>query len=411
MGNLTEVQLDDFIEAMQENNIRVNLKSVPTAWTASKTFAELFDIMAEEDEVLKAAVELDKMIYEAETLDEAAYGSSPYWSEFKTALEEAIVALSTDAEETGEGAALYENARVKLLNAYLKVTGKTLLDGELELTAEKQEDGTFEVSAKLNGEHKDATFDYSWKHNGSTEKTVTVNGSDLYKINLTITGTGNYYGTMTASLSVPDAPEFDVEEGKDTIKVTVKEQNAKLNTPATEGYVIELFHSGEKVHSQEIKKARTVTFDGLESETEYTVKVNSYNAVGRSDIVEETVTTLAVEDGETDQDTEGIPGDDDNQDTEGVPGDDDNQSGDNNVENDEAIDNETDVDAETDVDKETEVEAETDMETDAETEHKEEANANIESDVPQTGDEMNLGFMIVLMCGSLAVAGVILRKN
>ena len=63
------------------------------------------------------------------------------------------------------------------------------------------------------------------------------------------------------------------------------------------------------------------------------------------------------------------------------------------------------------IDKETDVEAETDMETDAETEPKEEANANIESDVPQTGDEMNLGFMIVLMCGSLAVAGIALRKN
>ena len=86
MCNLSEVLLDAFLDGMQENNIRVNLKSVPTAWTASKTFSELFEIMAEEDEAFKAIIALDDLIYDAESLDEAEYGTNKHWVAFKKAL-------------------------------------------------------------------------------------------------------------------------------------------------------------------------------------------------------------------------------------------------------------------------------------------------------------------------------------
>lgn len=111
MANLTEVQLDRLLDSMQDNNIRVNLKSIPTPWTAGKTFEELFDIMAEEDEVLKAAIALDKMIYTAEALDEETYGSSEHWEAFQTVLAEAIVALSTPAVSSCV-AQLYQNGEL-----------------------------------------------------------------------------------------------------------------------------------------------------------------------------------------------------------------------------------------------------------------------------------------------------------
>lgn len=286
MGNLTEVQLDDFIDAMQENNIRVNLKSIPTAWTAGKTFAELFDIMAEEDETLKTAIALDEMIYEAEALDEATYGNSPYWNEFRQTLEDAITALSTDAEESGEGAALYIHAREALLDVYLKVTGKTVLAGDLELLLEALGDGNYKVSARLNGEQTDAAFDYSWKPGGSTDASIVVAGEDLYKVNLEIKGKGSYYGEMSARLNVPEAPRIETEAVENGIAVKLPAYDKVLNTPDVLGYVAELYLNDELVSTKETDTAQTLTFDGLIAETEYVVKVYAYNVVGRSDIVE-----------------------------------------------------------------------------------------------------------------------------
>ncbi|MBQ8564057.1 MAG: DUF3783 domain-containing protein, partial [Firmicutes bacterium] len=50
MGNLSDAQMDLLLGAMDDNNIYVALKSIPTAWTAGKTFVEFFEIMAEESE-------------------------------------------------------------------------------------------------------------------------------------------------------------------------------------------------------------------------------------------------------------------------------------------------------------------------------------------------------------------------
>ena len=295
MGNLSEVQLDGLLNAMAEENIKVELKSIPTAWTAGKTFSELFEIMAEENETLKAAVALDQMIYTAEELDEATYGSSPYWSEFQEVLAEALIALQTDAEETGEGAALYLNARQSLEEMYLKVTGKVLLEGELELVCQEQEDGTYKVSAKLNGEIENPTFSYTWKPADSSEEasaeSIVVKAEELYKVKLKITGTGNCYGELEAKLYVPSAPVYEVSSTKNSVSVLLTDNEKTLNTLETLGYVVELYLDGTKVHSQDVSSAQQIVFNGLTAQTEYVVKVNAYNAVGRSDIVESTIVT------------------------------------------------------------------------------------------------------------------------
>lgn len=305
MANLTEVQLDKLLDSMQENNIRVNLKSLPTVWTASKTFEELFDIMAEEDEVLKAAIALDKMIYTAESLDEAVYGGSEYWDAFQTALADAIVALSTDAEETGEGAALYDNARLALLDAYLKVTGKLLLEGDLALTAEDLGDGTYKLSASLEG-MEDAAFTYSWTvglTEVSTEATATVAAADLYKVKLTITGTGSSYGTLTEQFYIPAAPDYTVTASDDSATVAFAEAEDAFNTPAVSGYVVEVSREGEVIATVESDSA-VVTIDGLMPETEYTVTAYVVNIIGRSDMVTKPFATTAAVEEETQAPTE-----------------------------------------------------------------------------------------------------------
>jgi len=397
MGNLTEVQLDEFIEGMQENNIRVNLKSVPTAWTAGKTFAELFDIMAEEDEVMKAAVALDEMIYEAESLDEEVYGNNPYWNEFKATLADAIVALSTDAEESGEGAALYLNARDALLNMYLKVSGKNVLIGDLELILEKQDDGTYRVSAKLNGEHENAEFDYSWKPTGSTETHIILPADQLYKVNLEIKGTGKYYGELTAKLNVPEIPSFTTDATDKTITVKINENEGKLNTPATKGFVAQLYFGGELIESQEIEEIDSITFDDLIEKTEYVVKVYSYNVIGRSDIIESSVVTAEAE-LETGPNQEETPEQEETLEKE------------ENPKKEENLDQEKEPELEDDVPEDEELENEDNVEQEEENKYPEDGeNTEIEDEVDEvakTGDSSNLllwvTIMVITAAGSFA---------
>ena len=300
MGNMSDVQLDLLLEAMDENNIFVDLKSIPTAWTASKTFAELFDIMAEENEVMQEAVALDKMIYAAEQLDEATYSNSEYWDELQKEIQEAHVALSTDAEESPEGADLYRNARLELEKVYLLVTGKEVLDGELELLLEKQSDGSYKVTAQLHSTMKNHSFSYNWEPASSAEEAAAdyliVKESDLYKVSLDITGTQQSYGTMSATFYVPDQPKYEISATQNAIRVEMKDLEAKLNMPAVQGYVAELYLGEELIVSQNVTDGNEIVFENLLEKTEYTLKVNSYNVIGRSDIVEDTVVTLEKED-------------------------------------------------------------------------------------------------------------------
>ncbi len=312
MGNMSDVQLDLLLEAMDENNIFVDLKSIPTAWTASKTFAELFDIMAEENEVMQEAVALDKMIYAAEQLDEATYGNSEYWEELQKELQEALIALSTDAEESPEGADLYRNARLELERVYLLVTGKQVLDGELEILLEKQSDGNYKVTAQLHSTIENHSFSYNWEPASSAEEAAAdyliVKESDLYKVSLDITGTQQSYGTMSATFYVPDQPEYEISATQNSIRVELKEQGEKLNMPVVQGYVAEIYLGEELVASEQIlvndesissrhkADATEIVFENLSEGTEYTLKLNAFNVIGRSDIVEDTVATLDKED-------------------------------------------------------------------------------------------------------------------
>ncbi|MBQ8562552.1 MAG: DUF3783 domain-containing protein [Firmicutes bacterium] len=295
IGNLSGAQLNTLLTVMDKHNIYIPLKSVPTTWTAGKTFVELFEIMAEESEALQEAVALDKMIYTAKALDEATYGETEHWAALQEEIAKALTALATDAEETGEGAALYRNARLALEEIYLLITGKTVLEGDLVLTLTEQEDGTYKVTAHIDGELDNPTFTYNWEPASSSEEAAAdhliVAKKDIYKVSLDITGTGSFYGKMSASLNVPAAPQFSVSAGTNSISVSLKAEDAVLNTPAAEGYVAELYLNGELMQSQEVTSAKSLVFTGLNEGTEYVLKLNSYNIVGRSNIVEEAVKT------------------------------------------------------------------------------------------------------------------------
>ena len=71
-------------------------------------------------------------------------------------------------------------------------------------------------------------------------------------------------------------------------KVVVEET---MNMPAIKKYMVALYQDGKLLEEKELAEAGTVTFDGLESRTTYTVEVYAVNAVGYSDYVDMEVTT------------------------------------------------------------------------------------------------------------------------
>lgn len=294
IGNLSDIQLEDLMDAMMKNNIRVNLKSVPTAWTASKTFAELFDIMAEESETFQAIFALDGLIYDAEELTEEKYGSSQHWDAFQKALEQANAAMQLEEDELEDkgGAEYLYEIYDTLLEQYLLVTEKTLLEGELELILEENEDGSYDISARINGA-EDSTFSYAWMYTSTTTGTVLENvpADDLYKVKLEVNGTGKYYGELTASLKVPADPIFTLSAEETAVSVALEEIPAAVNMPEPKGYVAQIYQNGTLIEKKETAEAGTLTFDGLTKETEYTVEVYAYNEVGRGNILTETITT------------------------------------------------------------------------------------------------------------------------
>ena len=288
MGNLTETQMDDFLDGMSAQNIRVNLKSVPTAWTAGKTFSELFAIMAKEDEAFKAILALDSMIYDAEQLDESTYSQKAGWNDFQKALAAANAILQGEEEREAKE---YLAACEKLKQAYLTVTGKTALTGELALSLSKQEDGKYQISAALENGPEGAQFSYVWQNNATGQKLDNWSADALRQVKLTITGTGNFYGTLSATLSVPSDPVYRTSASTSSITVEVDAVPKTRNMPAVTNYVVQLYQGEKLVAEKNSAQAGSFTFSDLSRNTSYTVKLYAENPVGRGNVLTADVTT------------------------------------------------------------------------------------------------------------------------
>ena len=288
MGNLTETQMDDFLDGMSKQNIRVNLKSVPTAWTAGKTFSELFAIMAKEDEAFKAILALDSMIYDAEQLNEQTYSQKAGWNDFQKALADANAILQGEEEREAKE---YLAACEKLKKAYLTVTGKTALTGELALSLAKQEDGTYQISAALENGPKGAQFSYVWQNDSTGQRLDNWSADALRQVKLTITGTGNFYGTLSATLSVPSDPVYRTAASTSSITVEVDAVPKTRNMPAVTNYVVQLYQGETLVAKKNSAQAGSFTFSDLSRNTSYTVKLYAENPVGRGNVLTADVTT------------------------------------------------------------------------------------------------------------------------
>lgn len=282
MCNFPEALLDRFLTEMTDNGLRINHKAVVTEYNRDYQFHELIDDIEEEHDVFQALLDLDDMIQEAEKLKEEQYGEAPGWQEFATALEAANHVLAS-YEPTFEE---LQAACDKLKNKYLEVTEMEEITGNVTIDIEKEDSGTYSMTAELTKEEgtPETEYEFLWS-NGKTGKTISgISEKKLISTTVSVTGE-NLFGELTAQLQVPDAPQPKISCAADRIKANWQKAEEKENQPAATGYRAAVYKGGELV--KEIETGETVTsveFTGLESNTSYTVKICAVSPVGRSDM-------------------------------------------------------------------------------------------------------------------------------
>ena len=296
MANFSEAQLDRFLDAMTQNGIRIDHKAVTTAYNVDYEFHQLIDDIKEEHETFQALITLNQLVKDAEKLTEEQYGQEERWEEFQKALAAANQVLTSEEPTLEE----LQKADVDLRGPYLALTNMTELSGNAVITLLPQEDGTYTLEASLPGVDKDSVLTYQWNSGETGAILKNVPADKLNTKIVTITGE-NQYGSKKAQLRVPSKPDFTVSTGKDHLTVNITPLQAEENCPAPESYTAAIYRQGQLLNTQTVsvnarqESGLSVTFDGLESGSDYTIKVSATSPVGQSDTAVSAATTTTAD--------------------------------------------------------------------------------------------------------------------
>lgn len=286
--NLPETLLDRFLDAMQDNGLRIDHKAVVTAYNQDSCYYELMDEIANEHDVFQMLLTLNSMVTDSKKLTKEANGSSEHWNEFQKALS-ASDALLRSEEPTYEAMkAAYDALKAE----YLAVTNLREITGEVAITISEEDGGTYTMTATVEEGLADTSYQYTWS-NGQTTQTITgIPAERLIATTVSVTGEG-LYGKLTAQLNVPSAVLPTVTAGSNALSVQLNAAGAGRNIPAATQYVVELYQGNTLVETKTVSTVQTVAFSGLSSGTAYTLKSYAVSPVGRSDILSQTVTTAS----------------------------------------------------------------------------------------------------------------------
>ena len=199
--NLPEALLDRFLDAMQTDGLRIDHKAVVTAYNRDMKLHELMDDISEEHDVFQALLELDRLIAQAEKLEESTYGSAPNWEKFQAALSSAKQTLSSQ-EPTLEQ---LQTAGGTLKNEYLTLTGMKEMQGDLVIALTQAADGRYTLRAELKNGLADATYQYAWSNGVQSAEITGVTAEQLHTLQVTVSA-DNLLGSRTAQLQVPYSP-------------------------------------------------------------------------------------------------------------------------------------------------------------------------------------------------------------
>ena len=292
MCGLSENSLNRFLNAMQENGLRIARKALVTESNKTTPVIDLMDYLGGEHDAFTEVVALDEMIRTAEKLSEHYYGDHPDWNALLEAVSEGKELLASYEPLPEDLRAAYE----KLKNLYLSVTGQQELTGTVTLEPEKDADGTYTLKAVLKDLPADAKPVFHWSNGQTGDRLTKVPAKKLIGQILTVTAE-DFYGELTAQLMVPDAPELAVDPDSSSVRLSWKAPVAKDNMPLPETYTVTLFDAkGTLLKTTTCSGTDTeLTLDGLDAETEYRITVAATNPAGRSDLQKLTVTTAKEE--------------------------------------------------------------------------------------------------------------------
>lgn len=281
-------KLGDYIRETGANTLSSKL----TEYGAQKSFEEFYSKQETEATVFTAALGLSLLTYEAyNAVPEAQYGQHPLWAEFKAAYDEckAIINMTSEQEES-----VYNNARLKLLDVYLRILGKVQLDMDFEFVIEEYDADNYKITVDKSEFPEDLEVEYYW-YDASKLEYLIIPKTQLYKVTCSISAVddGPYYGFRSISLAVPGELEYQITPERTSIQVNFEKYASQVNTPEPITYIAQLSQNGELKQTLSNTTAETLTFRGLERGTEYTLKLYATNIVGRTTYQTETVTTLA----------------------------------------------------------------------------------------------------------------------
>ena len=277
--NLPESLLDRFLDEMQANGLRIDHKAIVTEYNREYEFHELIEDIKEEHNTFQVLIALNSLVKDAEKLDEKVYGTSKDWQALQQAIADANAVIGSYEPSEEELTTAYHT----LKELYLSVTEKKEIQGTAIITMEKNENGTYRLTASVKDGVERAEYEYRWR-TGETGPVLDQVSAEALIGSTVEVGREDLYGTLKAQLQVPEAPAATVIAGTDYMKVTWNAPAQADNQPLPESYVVSVYKDGVLV--KEITCAGDATealVDGLEVQTGYTVKVAAVSPVGRSD--------------------------------------------------------------------------------------------------------------------------------
>ena len=277
--NLPEALLDKFLDAMQTDGLRIDHKAVVTAYNRDMKLHELMDDISEEHDVFQALLELDRLIAQAEKLEESTYGSAPNWEKFQAALSSAKQTLSSQ-EPTLEQ---LQTAGGTLKNEYLTLTGMKEMQGDLVIALTQAADGRYTLRAELKNGLADATYQYAWSNGVQSAEITGVTEAQLHTLQVTVSA-DNLLGSRTAQLQVPYSPAAMAATTSNAITLRWNTPADEENRPAAKTMTVGLYQ-GDKLIKEQTADAATgsITLTGLSANTAYTLRIAAVSPVGRSD--------------------------------------------------------------------------------------------------------------------------------
>ena len=277
--NLPEALLDKFLDAMQTDGLRIDHKAVVTAYNRDMKLHELMDDISEEHDVFQALLELDRLIAQAEKLEENTYGSAPNWEKFQAALSSAKQTLSSQ-EPTLEQ---LQTAGGTLKNEYLTLTGMKEMQGDLVIALTQAADGRYTLRAELKNGLADATYQYAWSNGVQSAEITGVTEAQLHTLQVTVSA-DNLLGSRTAQLQVPYSPAAMAATTSNAITLRWNTPADEENRPAAKTMTVGLYQGDKLIKEQTADAAvGSMTLTGLSANTAYTLRIAAVSPVGHSD--------------------------------------------------------------------------------------------------------------------------------